>query len=197
MVLQLRVKGAKASHFLHRQEKSHVCVCVFVVLCGCSLRGNSSLGSGGKCLECLGQFSVGVLWRSWEVLAVGLSDFGGQTRWSWRSFPDLVLLWLYSTIPSSIKGSYGSPTRFQADTPCFIDNFHSFSTAQCNPRADPGESVLGWSRLALAPHYQNLPNPAWSAAAFWESWAWSSPDWPRSLLRPSPQHRLSFVLIPT
>lgn len=40
--------------------------------------------------------SVEVLGVSYEVLAVGLSDFGGQTQWSWRTFPALVITFLDS-----------------------------------------------------------------------------------------------------
>lgn len=63
-------------------------------------------------------------------------------------------------------------TLFQADTPWFIHNFHSFSTAQSNPRADPGESVLvdpGWHWLPTTqtspPDLQQLFGRAEAGAA--------------------------------
>lgn len=51
---------------------------------------------------------VNFLGRSYEVLAVGPNDSGGQTQRSWRSFPASVMLWLYSMTPSSI----GGPMKF-------------------------------------------------------------------------------------
>lgn len=170
-------------------------VCVFVVLGGCSLREIPALAVVENAWNVWGSS----LWESCKSPVKVLWSFSSWTQWFWRS--DSVVLEVFSSFSEAVIvfhdskfhwRFYGAPTLFQADTPCCIHNFPQLSvTPELTLRN------LGWSRLALAPHYQNLPKPTWSAAAFWESWGWSSTDWPRSLLRPSPQHFLSFVLIPT
>lgn len=154
--------------------------------------------------------ALAVVENAWNVWGNSLWKFPVKVLWSssswtqWFQRSDSMVLEVFSSFSDAVIIFHDSkfhlrswkvpvevPHCFKLTRPGLYIIFTAFSTAQCNPRAAPGESVLGWSRLALALHY---PNPTW--AAFWESWGWSSTDWSRSLLRPSPQHCLSFVLIP-
>lgn len=157
MVLQLRAKGAEASHFLHRQEKPHLCVCLW-----CWVGAHWGKFQPWQWWKMLGMFGgvlygspVNLLWRSFEVLAVGLNDFGGQTQWSWRSFPASVRLWLYSIIPSSTGGSMEVPHCSKLTHPAVYIIFHSSVEPQSWPWGiwvDPGWHWLPTTKTSQSQH---------------------------------------------